>query len=431
MPHFQRSRFMFFVDQPHQVYPMAAILDFLVRSCAKKLQEIITEEVVLILGVKEDLKALQRTIVQIQCFLSNAEQRRIEESAVNNWLGELRGAMFYADDIIDLARSEGSKLLMERPSSSRKSNNCGGILFFNCIPNVQKRLKIAVQIRDFNAELEKISRLGERFLKLQNMQPKEEVPSVKHIRTSHLVEPNLVGKETLHACKRLVELVLAHNENKVYKVGIVGTGGVGKTTLAQKIYNDQKIKGAFSNQAWICISQEYSGVALLKEVLRNFGVHQEQGETVGELSSKLAATIRGQSFFLVLDDIWQPEVWTNLLRIPLHASSRGVIMVTTRHDTVAHAIGVQDMHRVDLMSADVGWELLWKSMSSNEEKDVQSLRSIGMDIVRKCGGLPFAIKVTATVLASKEKTENSWRKVLQEAHGLWAIFLLSSKVLCI
>jgi len=412
LPEFQRSRLAFLVDQSHQVCLMAAILDSLVGSYAKKLQEIITEEAVLILGVKEDLKELQRTVTQIQCFLNDAEERRTAESAVSNWLGELRDAMYYADDIIDLARSEGGKLLKDCPSSSRKSTRCGGISFFTCIPTVQKRHKIGVQIRDFNVELEKISKLGERFLKLQHMQPKAEVSTVKHMRTSHLVEPNLVGKKTLRACKRLVELVLANKEKKAYKVGIVGTGGIGKTTLAQKIYNDHKIKGAFSNQAWICVSQEYSEVAILKEVLRNFRVHQEQGETVGELSSKLAAAVQEKSFFLVLDDVWQPEVWINLLKIPLHSAATGVIIVTTRHDTVAHAIGMEDVHRVDLMAADVGWELLCKSMNINEEKDVENLRNIGLDIVRKCGGLPLAIKVAARVLATKDKTETEWRKFI-------------------
>ncbi|KAM0896120.1 hypothetical protein ACQ4PT_023383 [Festuca glaucescens] len=256
---------------------MAAILDSLVGSCAKKMQEMITEEAVLILGVEEDLKELQRTMTQIQCFLNDAEKRRIKESAVNNWLAELRDAMYNADDIIDMARSEGRMLLAERPSSSRESTKCGGISFFTCIPNVPKHHKIADKIRDFNAELERISKLGERFLGLQSMQPKAEVTNVK--RTTNLVEPNLVGKETLHACKRLVKNVLANKEKKAYKVGIVGTGGIGKTTLAQKIYNDKKLEGAFSKKAWICVSQEYSEVALLKEILRNFAVHHEQDET--------------------------------------------------------------------------------------------------------------------------------------------------------
>uniref|UniRef100_A0ACD6AL76 Uncharacterized protein n=1 Tax=Avena sativa TaxID=4498 RepID=A0ACD6AL76_AVESA len=395
---------------------MAAILDSLVGSCAKKLQEMITEEAVLILEVKEDLKELQRNMTQIQCFLNDAEERRAKESAVNNWLGELRDAMCYADDIIDMARSEGSNLLAEPTSSSRESTKCGAISFFTCIPSVPKRHKIAVQIRDFNAELEKISKLGERFLMLQNTQRKSEVPAVKqNMQRGSIVEPDLVGKETARACKNLVDLVLVHKENKSYTLAVTGTGGVGKTTLAQKIYNDQKIKGNFNKQAWICVSQEYSEVALLKEVLRKIGVHYEADENVGELSGKLEAAMENKSLFLVLDDVWQPEVWINVLRTPLHAAASVMILVTTRHDKVALAIGAKHMHRVDLMSEDVGLELLWKSMNINEVEEVHGLWDIGMEIVRKCGGLPLAIKIIGRVLVTKEKTEKAWRMFLNKS----------------
>lgn len=258
--------------------------------------------------------------------------------------------------------------------------------------------------------------MGERFLKLQNMQPKAEVQVAKQsMQRSSLEEPNLVGKDTLEACRNMVDLVLAHKENKTYKLAIVGTGGVGKTTLAQKIYNDQKIQGNFNKQAWICVSKDYPEVAILKEVLRKIGVPYDQDENAGELSRKLQVAIDKKSFFLVLDDVWQAESWIDVLRTPLHAATTVVVLVTTRHDTVALAIGAEHMHRVDLMSIDVGWELLWKSMNINEVKGVQSLRHIGMEIVRKCGGLPLAIKVIAPILATKEKTEKGWRTVINKS----------------
>lgn len=251
---------------------MATILDSLVGSCAKKLQDIITEEVILILGVKEDLKQLQRTVNQMHCFLDDAEQRSTEESAVSSWLSELKDAMYEADDIFDLARLEGNKLLMDYASSSRTSAACTRFLLSSCLPNIQRRHEIATRIRKFNTELEKILRLGERFLRLQNMLPKVEVSAVRRKKTCELLEPNLVGNEASLACTRLLELILSQKENKEYKVGIVGTGGVRKTTLAQKIYNDHKIKGNFSKRAWVCVSQVYNEVAILKEVLRNIEV---------------------------------------------------------------------------------------------------------------------------------------------------------------
>ncbi|CAO1940349.1 unnamed protein product [Urochloa humidicola] len=395
---------------------MATIIDSVVGSFAKKLQDIILEEAISILGVKADLREQQRIMNHIQCFLNDAEKRRTEESAVNNWLGELKDAMYEADDIVDLARLEGAKLLVDHASSSRRSAECSRFSLSTCLPTIRRRHEIAVRIKKFNTELEKVSNLGERFLKLQSMQPKDGVSLiVGQMKTHELVEPNLVGKETFLACKRLVGLILAHKENKTYKIGIVGTGGVGKTTLAQNIYNHNKIKGSFSNQAWICVSQEYSEDNLLKEVLRNIGEDYKPDETVGELKRKLSVAVENKSLFLVLDDVWKHDAWTNLLRTPLNTAGATTILVTTRNDIVTRTIGVEDVHRVQLMSDDVGWELLWKSMNVNEETDVQNLRSIGEEVVRMCGGLPLAIKVIASVLASREKTENQWRLILKNS----------------
>ncbi|CAO1940363.1 unnamed protein product [Urochloa humidicola] len=151
-----------------------------------------------------------------------------------------------------------------------------------------------------------------------------------------------------------------------------------------------------------------------------------QDESTDELQSKLESAIKEKSFFLVLDDLWQSDTWTNLLRIPLCAAATGIILVTSRLDTIAVEIGVDHTHRVNLMSVDVGWELLLKSMDIVDEKGVQNLRDIGVDIVRKCGCLPLAIKVVAKVLACRDQTENEWKKILRK--DAWSMSKLPSEI---
>ncbi|RCV38685.1 hypothetical protein SETIT_8G162500v2 [Setaria italica] len=183
-------------------------------------------------------------------------------------------------------------------------------------------------------------------------------------------------------------------------MAIVGIAGVGKITLAQKLYNDQRVKGNFKKHAWICISQQYSQVSSL--------------------------LVEGNNFFLVLDDLWESDVWTNILRTQLNSAAQVIILTTTRHDTVAKAIGVEHMHRVELMSEEVGWELLLKSMNISDEKEVHNVQDKGMEIVRKCGGLPLAIRTMASVLAVKETTESEWQKILD--NDAWSISQLPAEL---
>ncbi|KAI5004655.1 hypothetical protein ZWY2020_031898 [Hordeum vulgare] len=298
---------------------MAAVLESLLGSCASKLQNIITDEVILILGVEEELREILRRVELIKCCIYDAEKRRTKELAVNNWLGQLRDVIYDVDEILDVARCKGSKLLPDNSSSSSsKSAACKGLSVSSCFCNIWSRRVVAVRIRSLNKKIENIAN-DKIFLTFNtSIQSTRNGPTSKLIRSSNLVEPNLVGKEIKYARRKLVDLVLAHKESKSYKLAIVGTGGVGKTTLAQKIYNDQKVKGSFKLHAWICVSQDYNEITLLNEVLRNIGVHHEQGETIAELQRKLAETTEGKSFFLVLDDVWHSNVWTNLLRPALH-----------------------------------------------------------------------------------------------------------------
>jgi hypothetical protein len=123
----------------------------------------------------------------------------------------------------------------------------------SCFSNIQIRHEVAVKIKNLNKRIGNISK-DKVFTSLTSTQPTVTV-SVRKQRSTSLVEPNLVGKEVIHACSKVVDLVHAHKENSSYKLAIVGTGGVGKTTLAQKIYNDQKLKGSFNKRAWVCVSK--------------------------------------------------------------------------------------------------------------------------------------------------------------------------------
>nr|CAD1843711.1 unnamed protein product [Ananas comosus var. bracteatus] len=229
------------------------------------------------------------------------------------------------------------------------------------------------------------------------------------------MEADVVGREIEDAADELVEMIVTNNRRNFQVTAVAGMGGIGKTTLAQKVYNNPRIGDHFQVRIWICVTQKYSDVRLLQEITREAGDSHGSAERVSKLLPILSQTLGGRSIFLVLDDVWRSNVWTDLLQNPLqNGAASGCVLVTTRDQDVAMRMGAKHIHRVGKMTVDSGWELLCKKTYLEEEgEDAQSLRSVGVQIVNKCGGLPLAIKVIAGVLATKEKSRKEWEKVLR------------------
>jgi len=177
---------------------MAAILETLLKSSVNKLQDVIMEEAILILWVEEELTKLLRRVELIQCCIYDAEKRRTKEQAVNNWLGQLRDVI-YDGEILDVARCKGSKLLADHPSpSSGKSVACKVLSVSSCFCNIVPRHDVAVRIRSLNKKIENIAN-DKIFSTFSNStQPIGNGQTSKLIRSSNLVEPNLVGREIIH-----------------------------------------------------------------------------------------------------------------------------------------------------------------------------------------------------------------------------------------
>ncbi|URE37703.1 hypothetical protein MUK42_07855 [Musa troglodytarum] len=93
----------------------------------------------------------------------------------------------------------------------------------------------------------------------------------------------------------------------------------------------------------------------------------EGAESRAELEPKLASLL-SRNLFLVLDDVWSPKVWEDLLNNPLMlgATSNCRIVVTTRNENVARNMG-DNIHHVEKMDEECGWELLWKTVWDNRE----------------------------------------------------------------
>ncbi|KAH7655723.1 P-loop containing nucleoside triphosphate hydrolase protein [Dioscorea alata] len=393
---------------------MEMIVDAFAEKLVERLTKVIDEKVIMVLGVKDELQKPRRRMERIARVLKDAERRRIQDEAVKGWVDELKDVIYDADDIIDLCMIQGMGLLQDdhhspaESSSSSKQVCCCDFSLLSCVRNVPFLYEITDQIKSLNDRLTKISEDKDKFNSIASSNSSDAcvVNEPSSLQSSSLLEPDIVGWEIRDATKSLVELLVSPHEEKCHLFAIIGMGGIGKTTLAQQIYNDSNINDHFVLHSWIWVSKSATSMTnLLKEIIRNVGDGYGESTTIAELQKILSNVLHGKSLFLVLDDVWDVDVWIGLIKNSIQiATTKCRVLVTTRDRNTALKMGATHIHNVSKLSLDFGWELLCK-------------KDIGMQIIEKCNGLPVAISAIASVLVTKDRNKREWENVLNKLRG--------------
>uniref|UniRef100_A0ACD5VEI1 Uncharacterized protein n=1 Tax=Avena sativa TaxID=4498 RepID=A0ACD5VEI1_AVESA len=378
---------------------MATVLDGLVSSSLRKLGKLVEDEVVMTLSVGRDIKRLKKNLEGFRAVRRDAEAVAMRDEMVNLWWKRISDVMFNVDDVIDL--------YMVQSNMRHRSLPCCSM--FSCFMKLLDDNRVGTRIKDINVELDDISRTVNMYTPGRPRSPQQQITTVD---TAPIVEPGVVGTAITHAIDSMVQAIIVStsNNNESCVFGIEGMGGIGKTTLAQKIFCDQRIKGVFQIHIWLYISETFIATGLLEQAIRMAGGNCDRLEP-GELVVRLKQTIEGKSVFLVLDDVPNPDVWNNLLRSPLYgaldAALNACVLVTTRNRDVLQAMDATHTHQVNTMSEDDGLRLLMKAAFQPYDGIFQEL---GRAIVERCDGLPLAIKVVAGVLATK-RTVVEWEMI--------------------
>ncbi|XP_028124918.1 putative late blight resistance protein homolog R1A-3 [Camellia sinensis] len=94
-------------------------------------------------------------------------------------------------------------------------------------------------------------------------------------------------------------------------ISIVGMAGQGKTTLATKLYADPLVVYHFHIRAWTSVFQEYRNRDLLIRLLSCVMKHTNGIDQMGDekLCEKLHKSLKGRTYFIVMDDIWDTKAW--------------------------------------------------------------------------------------------------------------------------
>ncbi|XP_048131985.1 putative disease resistance protein RGA3 [Rhodamnia argentea] len=397
-----------------------SILNSLAAEITKPGGSLASQKIRLLCGAKDELQSLESTVQSIQALLLDAEKQQWHNDQVKLWLKRLKDVLYDVQDLFDDVATEDLRRKVTSGNKTWKEVR----FFFSKSNQLAHRLKVANKIEELRKKLDGIK--NDRQFELD---PHLSGPTVAiERRTTHsfVREEEIIGREE-DKKEIIAHLLDSSSRERVSVVSIVGIGGLGKTTLARLVYNDDKVKDCFKPKLWACHGdpENFDEYVIIKEILKS-AQHECRGDpemmrdlqdienkSKEQLQQLLRKVLDGKKYLLVLDDLWNEDrqAWLDLQSLLMGGSWGSKILVTTRNRSVVDATDAKSVvHDLRGLSEDKSWDLLKKiALVDGAEQLNSRLEMIGRDIVRKCAGVPLAIRTIGSLLYNKK--ENEWLQV--------------------
>ncbi|XP_030475865.2 disease resistance protein RGA2-like [Syzygium oleosum] len=360
------------------------------------------EQVGMLWGVKHELKALRNTVSTLQAVLDDAEEQYYENRQIQVWLERLKDAFYEAQDVLEEFNIEATR----RELRGHDEMIAEVRTFFSSSNQLAFKLKMIYKVRAVRVKIEAIKADKRIHLNERPMDSQVKQEWRKREEThSFIPKGDVIGRDDDK--KMVMKFLLDSNmKENVSILPIVGIGGLGKTTLAQYVYDDSK----FDLKMWVCVSTDFDVQKIVKKMLACAKKEEPTEFTMELLQSKLRAEIDGKKYLLVLDDVWnvEQETWLRLKNLLVGGARGSKILITTRLHSVANITGTTSRHLLAGLSERASLDLLMQ-MAGRKEEDIQDpeMLAIATEIARKCSGVPLVVRTIGALLSFKE-SKREW-----------------------
>ncbi|KAJ1704067.1 hypothetical protein LUZ63_003846 [Rhynchospora breviuscula] len=400
----------------------------LIKILSDKAQSFASDQCRWFKSTPADLLRLSSSLSQLQATASalSRRQRRSPDPHQSAWFSQLKDVIHEAEDVLD----EFDYLILLSDSDPKVSR------FFSSSSRSVKRLigsdELMNRLKCLLKNIDDVNNSSQRLIQVVDAdssgscRESDQSFCFSHVIGSVLTEDTVFGRE-----KERADIVakLTDSADRLYSrpvpvVAIVGDGGIGKTTLAQLIYNDPQVEQHFNLRMWVCVSDKFDEVNLTREIIQaatGNGENYDRIVNFAKLQRILQDSVASKRFLLILDDVWSDkeknewenrEMWHKMLA-PLQYGDRGSrILVTTQMKLVADIFNVRKPVFLRGLPEKDEWLLFKKSSLGDENtNEYPHLQEIGKKIVTKLKGSPLTVKAIGGMLRGTRSTRD-WNEVL-------------------
>ncbi|KAJ0810854.1 putative virus X resistance protein-like, coiled-coil [Helianthus annuus] len=412
-----------------------AAISALVKDVIGRLTSELIKEFALIRGFKGDIMRLKKDFEEIRAVLEDAEEKQVKEKAVELWLQRLRSASLKVENVLDGISTEALLRSLHKEIDIERGIKIG--IKYKVRASFSKfkfRVKAAHKVKAIRTKLDDIASKRLKFnltssdtshvdVGVEGEMPNRETSSLILDSSKILGRDEEVEMVTRTICNKDIG---KYDNGEIRVYGIWGMGGLGKTTLAQLVYNHERVDQYFDLKCWAYVSENFQVNEIIKKIIESV---DKSGCTLTQLDTlqeDLQNKLRGRKFLIVLDDVWAEEneegKWKTLSGTLSCGTEGSIVVMTTRSERTCRMMAkVGELrHQLGCLSEENSW-LLFKKHAFAQGRvgdDVRKLEPIGREIVVKCKGLPLAVKTLGSLMWSKGSS-NDWQRVKDS--NIWNI----------
>ncbi|PUZ68663.1 hypothetical protein GQ55_2G047000 [Panicum hallii var. hallii] len=404
----------------------------LVSMVKEKASSYLLDQYKVMEGMEEQHEVLKRKLLHILDVITDAEeQAAAKREGAKAWLEKVRKVTYQANDVLDEFKYEA---LRRRAKEEGRYKDLGmDVIKLSSTHNrIVFRYRMANKLRMILQKIDDLIKEMNDFRFMFKPGPPEPTNYLRQ-NNSHIIDPVNIAKESRAREKKdVVDRLLAQaSSSDLTVLPIVGMGGLGKTTLAQLVYNDPEIKKHFQLRLWVCVSDNFEVDSLTNRILKENGCNP----TGCSVLEKLQNAVSGKRYLLVLDDVWNRDEhkWERLKSYLQHGGSGSSVLTTTRDEAVAKLMmgKTEGAYKLESLGAYFIEKIIkTRAFSSKEEEWPGELVKMVAQVAKRSAGSPLAATALGSLLRTKT-TEEEWKSVLRrsticdEENGILPVLKLS------